>query len=39
VVAKIWVGLAAVAVELSLLGWMIAGRDVGWIPAGLMLGR
>ena len=32
-VVKIWAGLAAVAVELSLLGWMVAGRGVDWFLA------
>jgi len=39
VVAKIWVGLTAVAVELLLLGWMVASSGVDWLMAGLTLGR
>jgi hypothetical protein len=39
VVVKMWVGLMTVGVELLLLGWMIAGRGVDWLTAGLTLGR
>ena len=39
VVAKIWVGLMAVAIELVLLGWMVGSHGVDCLTAGLTLGR
>jgi hypothetical protein len=39
VVAKIWAGLMAVAIELLLLGWMVGSHGVDCLTAGLALGR
>lgn len=39
VVAKIWVGLTAVAIELLLLGWMVGSHGVDCLTAGLTFGR
>ena len=39
VVAKIWVGLTAVAIELLLLAWLVASRGVDCLTAGPTFGR
>ena len=39
VVAKIWVGLTAVAIELLLLGWLVASHGVDCLTAGPTFGR
>jgi hypothetical protein len=39
VVAKIWVGLTAIAIELLLLGWLVAGHGADCLTAGLTFGR
>jgi hypothetical protein len=35
-VAKIWLGLLAVGVEVVVLGWIVGRRAVDWLSSGLM---
>jgi len=38
VVAKIWLGLLAVVVELLVLGWLVGTHTVDWLVSGLGMG-
>lgn len=37
VVAKIWLGLLALGVELLVLGWLVSTHAVDWLVSGLRL--
>jgi hypothetical protein len=38
-VAKIWLGLLVVGVELLMLGWLVGTHIVDWLISGLSLGQ
>ena len=39
VVAKIWLGLVMIAVELLVLGWLVGTHAVGWLVSDLGIGQ